>query len=81
MDDTANAEQRAISIDEFCRRYSVSRTLAYSLINSGQLPTARLGTRRLIPVEAAERLFQESMNSGGDGKKKPGAKKKSAARV
>lgn len=78
MSDTERVE-RAISVMEFCRRYAVSRSLAYSLIKEGKLPTAILGTRRLIPVEAAERLFQESINTSGGGKMKPRETMKNAA--
>ena len=49
--------QRAMSIKEFTKAYGVSRSTAYNLMSSGQLKTIKVGTRRLIPVEAAQAWF------------------------
>ncbi|MGY8639187.1 hypothetical protein RAD15_42690 [Bradyrhizobium sp. 14AA] len=44
----------AYSVDEFCARYRISRTLFYKLKSKGLMPaTFKLGTRVLISREAA----------------------------
>ena len=41
-----------VSITAAARALGISRTLAYQLARSGELPTVRLGVRRLVvPVE------------------------------
>jgi excisionase family DNA binding protein len=49
---------RAMTIADFCERYSLSRPTAYRLIRTGQLSDVTIGKRRLILVEDAERLIR-----------------------
>lgn len=44
-----------ISVEEFAHQYGISRTAAYQLAKSAGFPSARLGKRVIIPVEALER--------------------------
>jgi excisionase family DNA binding protein len=44
----------AVGIPEACRLLGVGRTLLYDALKSGQLPTVRLGKRRLIPMTALQ---------------------------
>jgi hypothetical protein len=53
------ADKRAITIAEFCRAYSLSRSSFYKLKNAGKISTVHLAGRHLIPVEAAEALLNE----------------------
>jgi excisionase family DNA binding protein len=53
----SSLQKRALSVDEFCEMYGVERTTAYKLMGNGDLPSKKCGTRRLIPIEAAERWF------------------------
>ena len=47
-----NAETIGISIADAAKALGISRTLAYQLARSGEIPTIRLGARRLvIPLE------------------------------
>jgi hypothetical protein len=59
-----NDRDGALSINQFCQRYSVGRTFAYEQIGAGKLPTKKAGARRLIPVEAAREWFASL--PGGD---------------
>lgn len=51
-------ERRAISINEFCSIYGVSRGTAYNLMNSGVLKFTMLRKRRMVLVESAESLLK-----------------------
>lgn len=49
--------KRALHVDEFCERYGIGRTKAFSEMAEGRLRSVAVGRRRLIPVEAAEAWF------------------------
>lgn len=57
--DSHKTPERAITLAEYGRRYSVSRSTIYKLIKSGQLKTATIGKKRLVPVDEAERFLRE----------------------
>ncbi|MDO8363050.1 MAG: excisionase family DNA-binding protein [Actinomycetota bacterium] len=59
---TSAVERLAYSPSEACSAIGVGRTFLYSLLDSGQLASIRVGRRRLIPREALDRLLA----SGGD---------------
>ena len=44
----------ALSINAFCRVYSIGRTAAYAAIQSGRLQAQKSGRRTIIPVASAE---------------------------
>jgi hypothetical protein len=48
---------RAYRVNDFCRAYSLGRTSTYKLIKSGALKSYVVAGRRLIPSDAAEKLF------------------------
>jgi excisionase family DNA binding protein len=43
----------ALSVEDFCRAYSVGKTTAYEEISSGRLRAVKAGRRTLIPDQAA----------------------------
>jgi excisionase family DNA binding protein len=47
-------DKRAISISEFCLRYSVGRTAAYAEIADNRLRAVKVGRKTLIPIDDAE---------------------------
>lgn len=49
----------AISVEEFAKRFNVSRSHAYRLARAGRIPVLRLGQRILIPLAALDRLIAE----------------------
>lgn len=42
-----------ITLQEFCRRYAVGRTKAYTLLDQGEVSGSKLGAKLLINVESA----------------------------
>jgi excisionase family DNA binding protein len=47
-------DRRMLTVDEFCRRYSIGHTMAYAEMKAGQLRFCKVGRRRLIRVDDAE---------------------------
>jgi hypothetical protein len=50
-----DGDHRFYTIAAFCRTYSVGKTTAYKLINTGFVEAVRYGGRTLIRGESAER--------------------------
>ena len=48
-------------ISEAARFLGISRSLVYQLINSGRLPTVRIGRSRRIPIRAVRELAVNSL--------------------
>jgi excisionase family DNA binding protein len=49
--------RRALSISEFCHRYSIGRTRAYEEIATGRLRAVKVGRKTLIVEDSAEAWF------------------------
>jgi excisionase family DNA binding protein len=64
--DVASEDLLALPITEFCRRVSISRTLAYRLVAAGELRVVKLGTRTVVPVDEVRRRL-----SGGHPEPEP----------
>ena len=45
--------KRMLSVAEFCHQYGIGKTMAYAEMAAGRLPSIKRGSRRLIPVDAA----------------------------
>jgi excisionase family DNA binding protein len=58
----ADGPVEALSVREAAARAGVSRTLIYERIASGELPTLKIGKRRLVRVEAL-RLWLKSLET------------------
>lgn len=51
-------QKQVISVDEAARILGISRNLAYEAVRRGDIPSIRVGQKRiLIPVRALERLL------------------------
>ena len=50
----ATIQQRAMSVGEFCQRYSIGRTTVYEEIKLGRLRGLKVGKRTLISEDDAE---------------------------
>jgi excisionase family DNA binding protein len=51
--------QRAMRVDEFCRRYGVGRTTAYQQIKQKRLRARKIGKRTLIAEDDAETWLRQ----------------------
>lgn len=52
-------QPQALSINDFCRAYGISRSLFYTMTMAGTAPaTFKCGRRVLIPVEAAREWLE-----------------------
>jgi excisionase family DNA binding protein len=49
-------EKKTASIKEVGRVLGIGRSLTFKLINSGEIPSIRLGRRILVPVAALEKI-------------------------
>ncbi len=48
----------AVSIERASQLLGISRNLAYSMAKTGELPTVKMGQRRMVvPINALERLL------------------------
>lgn len=50
-------EKLAYSIDEFGKKYGLSRSTIYRLLEAKTLESVKVGKRRLIPIDAGDRMF------------------------
>jgi excisionase family DNA binding protein len=64
--DTSNTAEKplVLSIMEAARLLGVSKNCAYEAANQGQLPSIRIGRRRVIPRIALERLVGLATKEG-----------------
>ena len=48
-----------LTVDEIRRYLGIGRTLAYSLLNDGTLPSIRLGRRIMVPRDQLQAVFEK----------------------
>jgi len=62
-------QRLAISVSEAAQMLGISRARLYPLISRGEIPSFKIGGRRLVPVKALEsfieRQLQLSMDESG----------------
>ena len=46
-----------MTVTEAAHALGISRTLAYDMVRSGELPSLRLGRRLVVPVRSLERML------------------------
>jgi excisionase family DNA binding protein len=56
---------RLLSIPEFGRVISVSRSTAYELVARGEVRTVAIGARRLVPVVEVDRYVDRLLAEAG----------------
>ena len=54
------------TVDEACEATGIQRSLLYDLVRRGQIPTRKLGRRRLFPVEGLRRWAEDIEPSAFD---------------
>jgi excisionase family DNA binding protein len=57
----AEQTKRLLSADELVRELGISRTSAYALLWSGQIPSMKVGRLRKVRVEDVEAFIAERM--------------------
>jgi excisionase family DNA binding protein len=55
----ARTMPRLLAIKQVIFELGISRTALYELINAGRLKTVKIGRRRLVPIEAIEKLVAD----------------------
>ena len=58
----ATIEKKTVSIKEFATIMDVSQSHAWRLVNSGEVPSFRLGKRHCIPINAINEMLGEVSN-------------------
>jgi excisionase family DNA binding protein len=53
----ARFSARSTAVEEAGRLLGISRSLAYELVNRGDIPSVRLGRRIVVPLRALDRLL------------------------
>ena len=48
-----------LTIDETAEQLRISPRLVYALITEGTIPVVRLGSRKVVPVDALRRMLEE----------------------
>jgi len=59
----------AFSIEEFCLLAGIGRSLAYKEIQSGRLPTRKVGRRTLITASCAHEWLERLPDGGANAAK------------
>jgi excisionase family DNA binding protein len=55
----------AVTVEEAVKLSGIGRTTLYALIGSGQITSAKIGKRRLIPRAELKRVLAENLVSAG----------------
>ncbi len=55
-----------MTVAEAGKKLRISRGLIYHAINTGQIPSIRIGRRILVPTAALERLVNQTRPEGGN---------------
>ena len=66
MSDLSHRQKRVMTIAEFCRDYSLSKTKAYEYMAAGKLRSLKLGSKRVITVDAAEDFLKTMAVQAGE---------------
>ena len=54
---SAETQRRALSVEQFCKRYGIGKSTLYVQIREGRLRLRKIGKRSVIAVEDAEIWF------------------------
>jgi excisionase family DNA binding protein len=58
-------DKKAYSVETFCDAYGLRKSKVYQEIKSGRLQAVMFGTRKLIPLEAADRWLKNLPTANG----------------
>lgn len=60
-------ETAMLTVAETCAYLRISKWSVYQLIRKGQLPSVKIGRRRLIPMASIEKLVQQQLQTEAEG--------------
>ena len=52
--------RKALSVEKAAQMLSISRSMGFKLIRSGELRSVKAGTRRLVPVAAVDEFIEQN---------------------
>ncbi len=56
-------QRRTLSLAEFCDEYGLGRSIVREMIDSGEIPSFKVGRRRLIAVDQAEAWLSNKVSA------------------
>ena len=59
MKQPVETNRLAFRVQPFCKSIGIGRTKFYELVAAGKIKTVRIGGRRLVPADEAQRLVRE----------------------
>ncbi|MDP8991538.1 MAG: excisionase family DNA-binding protein [Actinomycetota bacterium] len=59
-------DRLTISVEEAAKLLGISRGLAYELVARGELPSLRLGRRRVVPIAALHALIANAVTNNSE---------------
>jgi excisionase family DNA binding protein len=71
MASPSNIPKLALSALEVAEALGICKTKAYDLINTGEIPSVSIGSKRLVPVDLLRKyLRQQDISSNNAGRKR-----------
>ena len=52
-------DREFVGVVQLCERFGITRSSMYKLLDDGRIRSVRLGGRRIVPVEEADRFAAE----------------------
>jgi excisionase family DNA binding protein len=59
-EETQNLERKTLTVEEAGEVLGIGRGLAYERVNTGEIPSIRLGRRILVPLAALEAMLAKA---------------------
>ena len=59
-------ERKTLTVVETARILGIGRNAAYQAVQSGSIPSIRIGRRYLVPHSALEKLLEETTGTDND---------------
>jgi excisionase family DNA binding protein len=54
-------ERETVTVDEACKALGIGRNTAYEAVKSGEIPSIKIGKRRIISKVALKRLLEGTL--------------------
>lgn len=63
-DNERKPEQILLTVNDVCERFHLTRPTVYTLINTGELSSIKIGRARRIPARALEEFIARRLSGG-----------------